>query len=259
MFGNKRREFNARISLLFPGFGFTLDDAGVFNTLSALDIAWERKYNDYESALFCAYIVYGGMLKNQDIRANDTLKKILFIQKEWLSKNVLQPTLLKDWTAKVIDWQKKYLSENDKSDELKESSPSQSRASEIYERDFEFSGNFPDFANADFYSSFYIPENNKIYFFGACPMVAQKVVSHELPISYQLVMAVFTEDDVPLLFVTLEKNLLGQLTLGVLHRNGDLENLGPGDRYKTIDSFESVALDIISDRLAFNLDDIIQG
>lgn len=42
MFGNKRKEFNARVSLLFPGFGFTLDDAGVFRTLEALDAAWER-------------------------------------------------------------------------------------------------------------------------------------------------------------------------------------------------------------------------
>jgi len=254
MFGNKRREFNARVSLLFPGFGFTLDDAGVYQTLAALDLAWERKYNDYESALYCAYLTYGGMLKLDDNRQATTLEKIKFIERDWLSKNVVQQNLVDHWRESAKEWEIRYAKKDKEKTEVPESQ-TQKESSSI--ADFELTGNMPDFADAELLGVYYIPHNRKIYFFRDCPMVAQKLVNTQLPITYLLVMTVMDENELPIFFVLLEKNITGSLVLGILHRNGNHENLGDGAEFKRIDDFETAAFDIITDRLGFELNDVI--
>ena len=159
MFGNKRKEFNARVSLLFPGFGFTLDDAGVFRTLEALDAAWERKYNDYESALYCAYLTYGGMLKLKDKRHTTIMENIRFIERDWLSKSVVQPSIVNYLRESAKGWEIKY------PEEVNSNPNNQSKKTEAKSNDFELTGNMPDFEDSELLGVYYIPRNRKVYFF----------------------------------------------------------------------------------------------
>ncbi len=76
MFFNKRRKFNGQVAALLPAFGFNLEEAGVMKTLNGLDIAWQKKYTEYEAALFVAYLVFSGMLKAGEPRASDVIGRI---------------------------------------------------------------------------------------------------------------------------------------------------------------------------------------
>jgi len=90
MFFNKRKRFNAEVSALLPGFGFNLQQAGVFKVLNVLDAAWSNGFNKYEAGLMAAYLYVAGLYEHaQDEEAENTIKRIDLIQADWLQKGIV--------------------------------------------------------------------------------------------------------------------------------------------------------------------------
>lgn len=106
MFGGKRKRYNGDVASLLPAFGFNLEEAGVMKTLNALDIAWDQGYSPYEGALYVAYLVFSGMLKTKEPRAQSVLEKIRFVQTDWVTKGIVRKEIAARFSAKADEWQR---------------------------------------------------------------------------------------------------------------------------------------------------------
>lgn len=104
MFFTKRKQYNGQVATLLPAFGFNLDDAGTMKTLNTLDIAWQQGYNEYEAALYVAYLVFSGMLKAGSPRADEVIGRIRFVQPEWVKKGIVREELATRFATKAEEW-----------------------------------------------------------------------------------------------------------------------------------------------------------
>lgn len=104
MFFNRRKKYNGQVAALLPEFGFDLEEAGVMKTANVLDIAWNQKYSEYEGALYVAYLVFAGMLKAEESRANEVIKKIECLQSDWVSKGLVRQELASRFSTKAKEW-----------------------------------------------------------------------------------------------------------------------------------------------------------
>lgn len=105
MFGGKRKRYNGDVSALLPAFDFTIEDAGAWKTLEALDIAWSQNYSKYEAALFLAYLFLSGLLKEKDIyRAKIIIARINQIQPDWVARGIVREEIANRLAKKGEEW-----------------------------------------------------------------------------------------------------------------------------------------------------------
>ena len=99
-FFNRRRRYNGDVAVLLPAFGIDKEQAGVFELLAVLDVAWYYKYSIYEAALFVAYS-YAAGLYDRDVRSGDTFveEKLKPIQADWIKKDIVRSDLVSTWPA----------------------------------------------------------------------------------------------------------------------------------------------------------------
>lgn len=95
---------NGRVAALLPAFGFDLEEAGMMKTLEVLDIAWQHKYNQYEGALYVAYLVFSGMLKSGNEKTNFVKQQIGRLQVDWVEKKLVRTELATRFTSKADEW-----------------------------------------------------------------------------------------------------------------------------------------------------------
>ena len=216
-----------------PAFGFSLEEAGVMKTAKVLDIAWEQKYNEYEGALYVAYLVLAGMLKAEENRADDVVEKIDYIQNDWVSKSLVRRELISRFSSKVKE--RTY-------GKQQESIPA-----------FEFAPNMPDITRSEPISA-HKTDRYLMLLVQDVPSIGERLPgSEKIPLRFLYAMAVVdVTTNNPCMFVTLETGFTSKIFLCVFEVSGIHSNLGDGSSYTERHAFETAAIDIICD--ALNID-----
>lgn len=104
VFFNKRRRYNGTVATLLPAFGFTLEEAGPIKTLEVLDTAWQQNYSVNEAALFVAYLFLHGAITKDYGDVAETLRRIKFVQADWVKKGIVRQELAERFSAKANEW-----------------------------------------------------------------------------------------------------------------------------------------------------------
>jgi hypothetical protein len=95
-----RRNFNGAVSVLMPAFGIDTEETGTMKFYNVLDIAWEKRYNQYEAALLLAYSFAAGLYGDDIRRADDFVaNKLNPIQTDWVKKGIVRSELVSLWPA----------------------------------------------------------------------------------------------------------------------------------------------------------------
>jgi hypothetical protein len=106
MFFNRRKRYNGDVAALLPAFGIDIEEAGVFELMRLVDVAWAQKYSVYEAALVIAYSFASGLYGNGLVERADALvkDKLLPAQEDWIKKGIVRPelvSLFEETTKKV--------------------------------------------------------------------------------------------------------------------------------------------------------------
>ncbi|MFE8073525.1 hypothetical protein QQM79_20960 [Marinobacteraceae bacterium S3BR75-40.1] len=238
MFFNRRKKYNGKVAALLPAFGFNLEEAGVMKTANVLDIAWNQKYSEYEGALYVAYLVYGGMLKAGDAKADEVMGKIEYIQKDWVARDLVRKELASRFLAKANEWTQK--DKQSKTD------------------DFEFSANMPDVTQCEPVNA-YVAGQYILLLVEDVPPIGERLSGSELPLRFPYVLAVVNSTtSQPAMFVTLEEGFTDNSFLCVFDVSGAHSNLGNGEPYMERQCFESVAIEIACKYLELDITSVAE-
>tara|TARA_R110001592_G_scaffold47479_2_gene150394 strand:+ start:1067 stop:1792 length:726 start_codon:yes stop_codon:yes gene_type:complete len=239
MFFNRRRKYNGKVAALLPAFGFNLEEAGVMKTTNVLDIAWNQKYSEYEGALYVAYLVFSGMLKARDSRADEVLGKIEYIQKDWVSRGLIRKELASQFSSKAKEWTQ--------GEEQTES------------QGFEFLPNMPDIMQSEPVSA-HIAGQHLMLLVEDVPSIAERMSGSEMPLRFPYVLAVVnSSNNQPTMFVTLEEGLTSSVFLCVFDASGTHSNLGSGEPYMERYAFEKAAIEIVCQSLKLDVSSVVKA
>lgn len=239
MFFNTRRKYNGKVAALLPAFGFNLEEAGVMKTANVLDIAWDQKYSEYEGALYVAYLVFSGMLKAGDTRAEDVKNKIEYVQKDWVAKGLVSNELASRFSSKANEW-----------------SHGKEQSSSV---EFEFAPNMPDIMQSEPVSA-HIADQYLILLVEDVPSIGERMSGTPMPLRFPYAMAAIdTLTNQPCLFVTLETGFTNSTFLCVFNAAGAHSNLGDGAPYKERHAFEKAAIEIICKSLSIDKSAVVKA
>lgn len=239
MFFNRRKKYNGKVAALLPAFGFNLEEAGVMKTANVLDIAWDQKYSEYEGALYVAYLVFSGMLKAGDARANEVMGKIEYIQKDWVSKGLVRKELASRFSSKAKEWT-----------QGEEQSPPQG---------FDFSPNMPDIMQSEPVSA-HIAGQYLMLLVEDVPSIGERMSGSKMPLRFPYALAVInTSNNQPTMFVTLEVGFTNSAFLCVFDSSGAHSNLGSGEPYMDRHAFERAAIAIVCQSLNLDASSVVKA
>ena len=236
MFFNRRQKYNGQVAALLPAFGFNLEESGVIKTADVLDIAWKQKYSEYEGALYVAYLVFSGMLKAGQDRADEVMRRVRYVQADWVSKRLVREELAERFSAKAEEW----------INEKKESPTSE----------FNFTPNMPDITRKEPIGS-YIVGPYLMLVAEDVPPIGEHTSGVRMPLRFPYAMvALDTTTRRPCMFVTLETGFTDGVFLCVFGASGGHDNLGDGSAYCDAGAFENIALDIMCESLGLTRNDV---
>ena len=239
MFFNRRKKYNGQVAALLPAFGFNLEEAGVMKTANVLDIAWEQKYSEYEGALYVAYLVFAGMLKAEESRADDVKSKIEYVQNDWVSKGLVRHDLASRFSSKAKEWTH---------GKQQKSAP-----------DFEFAPNMPDIMQSEPISA-HKTDRYLMLLVQDVPSIGERMSGSKMPLRFLYAMAVIdATTNNQCMFVTLETGFTSDIFLCAFEASGAHSNLGDGSIYTERYAFESAAIDIICNSLNIDKDTVIKA
>ncbi|WP_027252382.1 hypothetical protein [Photobacterium halotolerans] len=239
MFFNRRKKYNGKVAALLPAFGFDLEEAGVMKTVNVLDIAWNQKYSEYEGAIYVAYLVFSGMLKAGDTRANEVMGKIEYVQNDWLSKGLVRKELASRFLSKAKEWTQGEVQ-----------SPSQGG---------EFSPNMPDIMQSE-PVSVHTAGQYLMLLVEDVPSIGERMAGTKMPLRFPYVLAVMNSSNNQLtMFITLEVGFTDSVFLCVFDAAGTHSNLGSGEPYIERHAFEQVALEIACQSLKLDASSVVKA